>query len=93
LFFYVFTHFAENLSLYNILGKGVSKACGENVASLVIIVAGVTLNPDEANLVNLGKRIEPFPKIGVLKLISSPSPSGGAPGLNPAEKEGVYQIF
>jgi hypothetical protein len=53
----------------------------------------MTLHPDEVNLVNLGKRIKLFPKIGVLKLIPSTSPAGGTPGLYPAEKKGVNYIF
>ena len=56
-------------------------------------MSGVTLHPDEINLVYLGKRIKLFPKIGVFKLILSTSPSGGTPGLNPAEKKGVNYIF
>ena len=89
----VFTHDGKNLSLYIILGKGVSKACGEGVTALVIIVSGMTLHPDELNLMDLGKRIKLLPEIGILQLILSTSPAGGTPGLDPAEKKGVHYVF
>src|SRR5882724_5564767 len=58
---------------------------GELVGALVLVMAGVALDPVPAHLVRLQRRIEPLPQLGVLdRLLVRGAPAVFLPAMDPA---------